>query len=1213
MIPRPFFKSTKKILQVTFFLLLVTNLAVYLVATKLEKQKLKSETQAQIFSLQQSIEHNLRENNYALQRMANRWSANNGTTESIWRSDADSYAKHLIGVVGVGYADKTTKIRWVEPLSTNAKAVGFYLNSEHLRAKAIEQSTKLRRPVITGDIELRQGGRGFLVISPVFKNQLLDGYVYLIYRMNDYFSALVQNKDYHFSIELNKNLVYHSSAVKSSSPEATKPILDPFADWQIKATPLATKKSSHKGSISYPAVMATTAFSILLFCLVYMLLKAKKMSKINQSENSWKRSILDSTEFAIISTDVNGTVETFNTRAQEILSYTSSEIVGKKDPSLWHDVAEVIKRSEELSKEFGTHVEPGFDVFKYKSDRGLPDRGIWTLITKQGLRKRVSLSVHPLRDDEDKISGYVGIIELADDMFRLKDELVEKERIINSMLEDTFDGYWERDFLSDYQYMSPRCWELLGYSSDEKAHHFSEWQKVIAPEGLEPMLKNLEEHISSSGKVPFVQQARFIHKAGHDIWVLSKGRVTQWATDGSPLKMVGTHTDISELVRQRESIEAAKAEIANRDSKILELKSKSEDWFRVISSSLPQLLWTCTPEGPCDYLSEQWVRYTGIPERDQIGYAWLDQIHPEDRERVIQEWSQNVSNLRTFSIRFRIRRFDGIYNWFDTKAIPLKDSSGKLVRWLGSNTNVQELYTAKDVAEKNEHMMITAQELSKIGSWELDLETKEITWTKQMFSNFNLRESEKVPSLEVVEGLYAAEHPQQWQEAFDLCVRDGTPYTGRLKLNTDPEEKWLFARGEGIFCDGRVVGLRGTCQDVTEEVIANRELENAKTQALESSRVKAEFLANMSHEIRTPINGIIGMAGILKDTALSESQLEHLEHIQQSSGILLNLINDILDLSKIESGKIEIESIDFNLDQNLDFVVSSLTFMANKKSLKLSAVHETSHPLWLKGDPSRIKQVLLNFVNNAIKFTASGSVSLHTKVLSTDNNSVQFRVEVRDSGIGISEENQKKLFQKFSQADASTHRKFGGTGLGLSISKMLVERMGGRVGVESKEGEGSIFWFELDLPVGVEQLTPDHSEQLKISSGDQPSFKILVAEDNIVNQKVAVACLKKIGYDCQVVANGLEVLKIIEQVHFDLILMDCQMPEMDGFEATQMIRSLPVHMEQKNIKIIAMTANAMSGDRERCLDAGMDDYVTKPISTKDLAEVLLKWRTNKIA
>lgn len=384
----------------------------------------------------------------------------------------------------------------------------------------------------------------------------------------------------------------------------------------------------------------------------------------------------------------------------------------------------------------------------------------------------------------------------------------------------------------------------------------------------------------------------------------------------------------------------------------------------------------------------------------------------------------------------------------------------------------------------------------------------------------------------------------------------------------------------------------------TEQLIAAREA------ALEASRLKSQFLANMSHEIRTPLNGIIGLTNLLFTMTMTEAQQEHLQGIRISADALLSLINDILDLSKIEADKMDFEIANFNLHQVVVDSISVATTAAKEKGLKIQYDIESRLPQWFLGDAAKLKQVLINLLGNAVKFTHEGNISIKVKQLSADFLPYTIEFEVADTGIGISQEGRGKLFEPFTQGDNSTRRKYGGTGLGLSISKKLIEKMNGFIDVESQIGKGTRFWFRLPLEKGDEVLEERSLDSTKLNPLLK-AMKILVVEDNAINQRVALGTLKNMGLSGQAVGNGLEALQILKQLKFDLILMDCHMPEMDGYEATIRIRNSE-DPDIHKIPIIAMTANVMQGDRERCLSVGMNEYVSKPLVQRDLEKVLNK-------
>ncbi len=408
---------------------------------------------------------------------------------------------------------------------------------------------------------------------------------------------------------------------------------------------------------------------------------------------------------------------------------------------------------------------------------------------------------------------------------------------------------------------------------------------------------------------------------------------------------------------------------------------------------------------------------------------------------------------------------------------------------------------------------------------------------------------------------------------------------------------------------GEVTHILGIARDNTHHDKTERDLRAAKETAEAASREKSEFLANMSHEIRTPMNGIIGMTGLLLETELDHQQLDYVETIRSSCDTLLTLINDILDFSKIESGKLELEYQPFHLRECVDSCVDLVGAKAAEKGLELKVTECGEVPEEVIGDVTRVRQILVNLLSNSVKFTEKGSVEVSLSTHQPRGSRYEIELAVRDTGVGIPAERIDYIFESFSQADASTTRRYGGTGLGLAISKHLAELMGGRIWVESELGKGSTFYFTVKVGfISIDARTSHPLEQA--SSGidrelaQKLPLRILVADDSVVNQKVARLLLERMGYRADLAANGLEVLEALQRQSYDLVLMDVQMPELDGLETTKKIVSETTVDDRP--RIIAVTAGAMRGDRERCLAAGMDDYVSKPVQALELQAALMR-------
>jgi len=637
-----------------------------------------------------------------------------------------------------------------------------------------------------------------------------------------------------------------------------------------------------------------------------------------------------------------------------------------------------------------------------------------------------------------------------------------------------------------------------------------------------------------------------------------------------------------------------------------ELK-ESEGKYRDLSLQLPQTAFEMDGKGNLFFINRFGSQALGYTHEDlQAGLNVLQIVSQEDRTRINEDICQAIQGnpqVREIAlVRKDASTFPAI-----AYIIPA-EKSGRIVGLRGIFLDISERKKTEMALRESESKFRVLTEKSLVGvyivqDWIFKYVNPRFAEifgysVPEMIGKMGPRDLEAAPGeLEkIADGLSNA-------SAGASGSRNGADYYELRGVTKNGNIVDVQVFGAVATYESREAVV-GTALDITARKRIEEDLKRARDEAEAAAKAKSEFLANMSHEIRTPMNVVIGMTSLVLGTELSPEQREYLVTIRKSGESLLSIINDILDFSRIERGKIDLERRPFNLESCIRDAMGLISSLAQDKGLELSYRAEDGFSETIEADETRVRQVLVNLLSNAVKFTERGGIEVRSQASERGEGRYEIHIQVRDSGIGISEEAMGRLFKPFSQADASTSRKYGGNGLGLAISKRLVELMEGRIWAESTPGKGSTFHFTF---VAHRSLQPARKQQAIVPAEEQPekmdSRSILLAEDNPVNQKMALLMLKKLGYDADKAANGREVLAALEAKSYDLILMDVQMPEMDGLEATQEIRR---RWPDDGPKIVALTAHAIAGDREKCLQAGMDDYLCKPIGIDDLREALEK-------
>jgi PAS domain S-box-containing protein len=580
--------------------------------------------------------------------------------------------------------------------------------------------------------------------------------------------------------------------------------------------------------------------------------------------------------------------------------------------------------------------------------------------------------------------------------------------------------------------------------------------------------------------------------------------------------------------------------------------------------------------------------------------TWQRLVHPDDLKNsnmVLREHFQG--RLDRYEFETRMKHKYGRWVWVAVKGmVTARTETGAPLLMQGTHADITERKQSEDALRRATERLELAQSAANAGVWDWDLETGGIEWSPELFDLFGLDRKKDPAGFDVWRSVLNPEDLQCAEAHISRALQDGTTMDSEYRvLRRDGSVRWINSRGRTIYApDGHPLRMLGICIDISDRKQAEEALAAAKEQAESANRAKSEFLACISHEIRTPIHGIMGMAELLESPDLSEEQREYLHAIRTCSGSLLSLINDVLDLSKVESGTIELEQGTFSLRAAVSDVMKTQFALIRGKGLGMEIEIPSSVPDNLSGDQIRLKQILLNLLGNAVKFTEKGGITISVTASERQGSIVLLKIGITDTGIGISPQAMQKIFQPFGQADASTTRKYGGTGLGLSICTRLAKVMGGRVWAESIEGVGSTFYFQVPLLVNDDDGNRgDLRECDKAPPLSEASpLKILIADDNEMNRTIIARLLKRQGHTVHEAHDGPEALRKWEQEPFDAVLMDIQMPVMNGIEATRIIRE----REREtcfHLPIIALTAHALQEEKDEILKQGFDGYVPKPV------------------
>ncbi|MCU7960493.1 MAG: PAS domain S-box protein [gamma proteobacterium symbiont of Bathyaustriella thionipta] len=741
-------------------------------------------------------------------------------------------------------------------------------------------------------------------------------------------------------------------------------------------------------------------------------------------------------------------------------------------------------------------------------------------------------------------------------------------------------------------YVSEAVRVLTGYPPEQLVNNAQRnFASLIHEDDLARVLQCIEDAVKD--RSGYLVDYRIHHQTGGIRWLNEQGRVG--SDEQGEVLIDGTLVDITARKQAEETIQQREAH------------------FRALFEHAGTGIATMDADGHILSVNRQFRELTQYSERELRQRSVMDLLHEDERAAISRLFHERIAS-KDFHMQFeaRLLRADGQIVWADIRSAEVLNEKHEFATLILAVADITDRKESDQALSDKNAFQIALLDTIPNPIYVKGPDTRFVSCNRAFEDAFGLQAEQLLGKTSLDVEFSNSDDPLEVQNEDEMLLQSHgfRHFEHSMRFADGQWHDVLFWKSAFTLADGSLGGLLGVIVDISERKQMELALEDSKQLAESANRAKSAFLANMSHEIRTPMNGIIGFANLALKTALQPKQKDYVEKILVSANALLSLINDILDFSKIEAGKLSIEKIPFHLQHLLDDVHDLFIGQIHNKGLSLQIHCDEQIPADFISDPLRLRQILVNLISNALKFTEQGEIELSIALVEQLGRQSKLRFNVRDTGIGIQQKNIERLFDSFSQADESTTRKYGGTGLGLTISNQLVELLGGRMHVQSVPGEGSNFGFEISLQQADADFSQSTAASLdNLTDSQQPSggfdgARILLAEDNEINQEVALNLLQELGFEVDIVANGAQAVERVLQHSYDALLMDMQMPELDGYQATVKIRRNP-HLSE--LPIIAMTAHAMQGDREKCLAAGMDDYLSKPIDPDELDQILGRW------
>ncbi|GGY00644.1 hypothetical protein GCM10007386_34420 [Pseudoduganella dura] len=909
-----------------------------------------------------------------------------------------------------------------------------------------------------------------------------------------------------------------------------------------------------------------------LLPLVTSLLQAKREASFNEAKI---RSVVESVADGLLTLDELGTIESLNPAAAAMFGYAPEEVVG-----------------QHVNMLIPVHLRHGHSqkMAGYRQS-GLPASVHTGGVEGQGLRKDgshfpIQVSIREMRSEHNRM--FVGIVRDVSAQKHAEQEMRVAEERFRLVSQATNDVVWDLDFATEQTWWNEGISHQFGYQSSEVDPGPGWWRDRIHPEDRDDLLARIDGQLDS-GCLSWTEEYRFRKADGSYIHIEDRAYIIRDGA-GRPTRAIGAMMDVT------------------RRKLAKDLLRRSEQRFsNVFNMSPVAITITRATDGRFLDANDALLRMLGYRRDEVVGNSSMaiGFWYTVEERLAMVERIERQGSVRDFPMRGRTK---------DGAILDLLISVDQL-ELNGDNylfcflTNITDRKRAEEALRDSEERFRSIVETTEDWIWWIDVKGC-LLYANPAVEDILGYPAEQLLGTSILNHLHEEQRAHVESSLSQLVTKKGSWSNLLMRWrHKDGSDRYTQSNAVPILNEGgELIGYRGSDHDITLLKRYEQNLEEAKHKAEAANQAKSEFLANMSHEIRTPMNAVIGLTSLVLNTPLSAQQREYLELMKSSADSLLRLLNDILDFSKMEARKLELEPIEFDVHEAVGNTLKTFAASARERQIELTCHVAPTLPAVLVGDPGRLAQIIVNLTGNAIKFTRQGEIAVRLAAEPQAGSSTLLHISVADSGIGMTEEQQATIFQAFQQADSSTTRQFGGTGLGLSIVSQLVALMDGSIRVESTLGAGTTFHVAVRLGVPERQPLPTVSQPALLLALSPRRLNVLVAEDHPVNQVLIAAILKGRGHAFSIAHNGLEVLRLLdrdpgEHPPFDVVLMDGQMPVMDGYQTTREIRRRE-RSTGKHLRIIAVTANAMTDDRDRCLAAGMDDYVSKPVDADQLLERL---------